>query len=357
MITADERISRILPRCREFFYAREPGHILLQVHVPVEAPPIPPLSSFDLDRQLTEWLDFRLAAARADWHAKDGLDDDTVPCICPQFGIGEHSAWLGMEMRLQETTCLPVPIVTDLADVDKLTLREDTRWYGYMEKGYAYLRSRKDGTFLISVRGALGPMDLANALRGDDLFLDVLLDPAGVHKLMAFCTRALVWWYPRLLGWADQIEGGHIFMYTGGWMGPQGLGHITNDAAMLCGPAIYDQFAYPYERILCEGYNLVLYHVHNRQLHFAPRVAQLPHLALLEVTNDPNTAPALQDLPRVLGATGSANLMLHGTSDEVRTHLGELRERNVALSVTCQDRADAQDVIAFVRAQARQARG
>ena len=218
MITASERISRIVPRCRTFLCAREPGHYLLQVHLPVETPPIPPLYSFDLDRQLHEWLDCKLAAALPAWQAKDGLDDDSVPCICPQFGIGEHSAWLGMEMRLQEATCLPVPLLEDLSEVDKLVLREETRWYRYMEEGYRYLRSRQDGAFLLSVRGALGPMDLANALRGDDLFTDVLLDPTGVHKLMGFCTRALVWWYPRILRWADQVEGGHIFMYTGSWM-------------------------------------------------------------------------------------------------------------------------------------------
>jgi hypothetical protein len=222
-----------------------------------------------------------------------------------------------------------------------------------MKRGYDYLRSRKDGSFLLSVRGALGPMDMANALRGDDLFTDFALDPQGVHKLMGFCTRALVWWYPRILSWADEVDGGHIFMYTGSWMGPLALGHITNDAAMLCSPAIYDEFALPYERMLCEGYNFVLYHVHNQKLHFAPRAAQLPHMALFEVTNDPNTPPALEDLPRVLAATGSANLMLRGTSDQVRQHIGELKSRNVFLAVSCTDRADAEDIISLVRAEER----
>jgi hypothetical protein len=134
-------------------------------------------------------------------------------------------------------------------------------------------------------------------------------------------------------------------------MGPLGLGHITNDAAMLCGPAIYDEFAFPYERILCEGYSSVLYHVHNQKLHFAPRAVRLPNMALFEVTNDPNVPPALEDLPRVLAATGSANLMLHATSDEVRSHVYDLQGRNVLFDVQSVDHADAVDIIAFVRAQ------
>ncbi len=69
---------------------------------------------------------------------------------------------------------------------------------------------------------------------------------------------------------------------------------------MLCSPAIYDAFGFPYEQQLVADYAGVLYHVHNEKLHFVPRVAQLPHLALLEVTNDPKRPPALEDLPRVL---------------------------------------------------------
>lgn len=353
MITASERLSRIIPRCREFFYATTPGHYLMQVHVPFEAPPIPPLYEFDLERQLEQWLDHKLAASRAEWESKDGLDDDTVPCTYPHFGIGEHSAWLGMEMRLQESTCLPVPMLHDLGDVDKLTLREDTPWYRYMEKGYNYLRSRKDGTFLLGVRGGFTPMDLANAVRGDELFLDFALDPQGAHRLMEFCTRAEIWWYSRLLNWSDEIEGGYIMMFTSSWMGPRPLGHITNDAALLCSPAIYDEFGYPYERILCEGYKFVLYHVHNQKLHFAPRAASLPNMALFEITNDPNVPPALTDLPNVLAAAPKVNLLLRGTSDEVRAHIHELRERNVFFDINCTDRKDAEDIIAFVRAAGR----
>lgn len=76
-------------------------------------------------------------------------------------------------------------------------------------------------------------------------------------------------------------------------------------------------------------------------------------ISLLEVTNDPKTPPALEDLPRVLAATGTANLMLYGTSAQVRAHLGELTSRNVFLDVTCTDRADAEDIVAFVRARSK----
>jgi hypothetical protein len=299
-----------------------------------------------------EWLDAALAAARPAWAAAAGLDDDSLPAICPHFGIAEHSAWLGLSVRLQEDTCLPIPAVRSPEDLDKLTLNTGNRWFGYMRDGYRHLRGRQDGSFLLSVRGTMAPMDMANAVRGDELFVDVLAEPEFAHRLMARMVQALRWYYPQLVSWADQVAGGQVFAF-GGWLGPGCIGHLSNDAAMLCGPAVYDQFGLPYERQQVAGYRQVLYHVHNEKLHFIPKLVALPNLALLEVTHDPKTPHPIEDLPRILAATGSANLRIAAASDQVRAHLGELAGRNFFLEARCRDRRDAEDLIALVRSRSR----
>jgi hypothetical protein len=85
-----EHIDQVVSRSRAFFRKAGPGHYLINAEIPAEAPPIPPLYEFDLDRQLDEWLDYNLAAARPAWRVKEGLDDDAIPAICPFFGIAEH---------------------------------------------------------------------------------------------------------------------------------------------------------------------------------------------------------------------------------------------------------------------------
>ncbi len=322
---------------------------MINAAVPVETPDIPPLMEFDLDHQLTEWLDLNLAAAKSVWRAKADLTDDTIPSICPRFGICEHSAWLGLDTVLQTDTCLPVPSLKSSQDLDGWRMSRRTKWFQYMKRGYDYLRSKKDGTFVLSIRGTMTPMDLANAWRGDELFLDFLLRPEFVHRLMKLLVEAIPWYYRQLSRWADNVGGGHIFYFGSGWMVANVIGHLSNDAAVLCSPEIYDKFGYPYETELAKKYRGVLYHVHNEKLHFVPRVAQLPGMTMLEVSNDPKTPGALDDLDRVFSATGSANLMLRGTADQVRASIDRLKERNVFLQVSCRDRAEAKDIIAFVR--------
>jgi hypothetical protein len=342
-------IQRVVQRSRAFYRQTEPGHYLVHAEVPAEAPPIPPLHEFDLDRQLADWLDSNLAAARPGWRAKEGLDDDAIPAFCPFFGIAEHSAWLGLEVRLQDTTCLPLPLIHEPTDLDRLRCSEDDRWFRIMRSSYDYLRQRQDGTFVLSMRGTMTPMDVANAVRGDALFTDFLLQPEFCHELLSRLVSALRWYFPHQWSWADDIAGGRVFSHGDPWLPAGTIGHLANDTAMLCSPQVYEEFGLPYESQLVAGYQAVLYHVHNEKLHYVPRLAQLPQLALLEVTDDPRTTPCIEDLPRVFGATGSANLMLRATSDQIRQHIDELGERNVFLLVSCQDGADSEDIIAFIR--------
>ena len=347
-----ERTRTVVQRHRGFVAAAGPGHYLVVTHVPAEAPPVPPLSSFDLDRELGRWLDCQLAAARPAWRARQDVDDDALPCICPRFGIAEHSAWLGMEVRLQEDTSLPVPLVRSPEDLGRIRLSDRTRWFRHMREGYQHLRRRQDGSFLLSVRGTMTPMDLGNAVRGDELFADFLAEPEFAHRLMRRMVEAIRWYYPQLVSWADPVEGGNVFAF-GGWLGPGCMGHTSNDAAMLCSPEVYAEFGFPYERETFAGYRQVLYHVHNEKLHFVPELCRHPNLALLEVTRDPKTPPAIEDLPRICAATASASLSLVATSDQIRAHIGELAGRNVFLEARCADRGDARDVIALVRSRSK----
>jgi hypothetical protein len=349
----NEHLARVIARSQKFFAATEPGHLLTGVHWPVARPPIPPLFEFDLDTQLERWLDYQLAAARVEWAAKTGLDDDSLPAICPSFGIAEHSAWLGMDVLFQETTCLPIPGVQSPEDLEKITLNPADKWFNYMKKAYAYLKTRQDGTFFLAVRGTMMPMDIANALRGDEIFTDFFLEPEFAHRLMRFLTDAIQWYYPHLLRWADNLDGGHIFRLGGGWIPDRCLGHTSNDLAMLCSNEIYEKFGFPYEAEICQKFDRVFYHVHNEKIHYVPKLAQLPNLALLEVSHDPKTPEPIDELPKIYAMTGKANLMLHATSEQVRQHLGELQARNVFLNVTCTDRADAVELIGRVRSQSK----
>lgn len=349
-----EHIERVTRRSRRFFAAREPGHFLVHAYVPAPEPPLRPLHTFDLDRQLEEWLDYKLEIARAAWRAKDGLDDDHIPSLSPTFGMAEYSAWLGMDVQLQETTCLPIPMVHTPSDLDRLDMSGNARWFRYLERGYAHLRARRNHEFVLSFGGLIGPMDMANAVRGDDFFTDVVLEPEFMHALLRAMVQATRWFHPHLLAWCDNIEGGHVYQFGGFWLPGARPGHLTNDPALLCSAAVYREFGFPYEAELARDCDGSLYHVHNEKLHTLPDVVRLPGLRVLQISNDPKTPPAPEDLPRLYAIVPpTLPLMMHATSDQIRAHLPQLKERNICLRVPCRDRADADEIVALVRAESK----
>ncbi|MEI8207539.1 MAG: hypothetical protein WCG03_11735, partial [Kiritimatiellales bacterium] len=207
----EERISRVVPRARRFLGSNEPGNYLVSVKIPCEQPDVISLADLDLNKDLSVWMDYLLAKAKCLWETNAGLDDDTIPSVCPFFGWAEHSAWLGAEVQLQKDTCVGVPFVKDPDDLkvmENFSNAVHNPWYRYMKEGYDYLRSKKDGSFLLSVRGHACPIDIASSIRGDELFCDFLLNPEFARKLLDFSTKAIAWYYPQLRSWADPVEDG-----------------------------------------------------------------------------------------------------------------------------------------------------
>lgn len=349
----NERIEKVANRSRAFYQAEDPGHLMVRLNVPAELPEIPPYYSFDLQREYPAFLDAHLAVMRCNWEAKAGIDDDTIPNFYPRFGIAEHSAWLGAEVTLQEDTSLPIPLIKSPEDIEKVTVSEENPWFQLMKKSYEYIQSIKDDTFVVGVRGTMCPMDIVNALRGDELFFDVVLNPELVHKMMRIVTDAVPWYYNHLCKWSDKVAGGYVYMFMDNWMGPNYIAHLSNDAAFLCSPETYDEFAFPYEKEILEQYDGTLYHVHNEKMQFVPKVATLPNVSIIEVSTDPNTVTPIDDLPNILAKTGTSNLLLHGTSDQVRNRIGELTDRNFFLNVNCQDKQDAEDIVKLIRATSK----
>ena len=353
MSDLNTRIRRVVDRSKRFYEADESGHFLVGVKFEVQQGKSRALNAYDLENDLEELLDCQLAAKRRAWAAKECLDDDTIPSICPWFGYAEHSAWLGGRVRLQPDTSLLEPFVRTAEDLDKLVLSEDNQWFGYMKRGYEYLRSQCQGDYALAVRGLASPMELANSIRGDELLTDFLLEPDFVHQMLERLTDALIWYWGHLSSWADTIEDGHVMM-SSNWIGPDGLGHFSNDTAMLCSPDVYEEFGYPYESRIVKQFKRTMYHIHNQNMHFVKRLCELPTQVMAEITVDPKTPKICEDLERVLGAATSLHVMLHLCSDDVRKYIDKLKCRNVYLDVNCKDVEDAANIIEFVRGHSKQ---
>ena len=352
----EEQIRSVVARTRAFFRAGDPGHFLVTASFPAEEKSLPPLDRFDLETpdDLHLWLGNQLENKRTFWKAREGVTDDYIPSIAPFFGYAEHAAWLGLKVVLQPTTSLAVPVFDDISQVPlELSFSEDTPWVRIMRESYAWLKEQQRGDFVLSVRGGACPMELANSMRGDDIFMDFLEQPEHCHRLMNALTELYPSYFNLLRSWADRVEGGFLSSSFDLWMGPNPIGHLSNDAAMLCSTAVYEEFGFPYEARLLSHYDDGYYHVHSEKMHYLPRLAQLPNLRLIQVQADPQVGSNMKNLEAIMAATGDCALLLAGSLQEIIPRLDLLATRNVILRAICANRNEAETLVAAVRKRSK----
>lgn len=144
-----------------------------------------------------------------------------------------------------------------------------------------------------------------------------------------------------------------MMSYFKAWVGPNSIGSLSDDIALMISKDMYESYGFPYEKELCEQYGSVLYHTHTEKLHFIPKLCTLPNLTLLQFENDPQIPNGVVNPERILEATGNMKLHLTGNSQEVRENFHKLRGRNVFLRAWCKDQQDAKDLVEFVRSRSK----
>lgn len=315
--------------------------------------PLPPRTPFphwrfpdDLHRYLDEQIELLLDK----WSSKNGIDDDAVPVLYPRFGIAEHSAFVAGEVDYEEDTSYARPCVKNLNELSYLTLREDTPWLRMVTEGISYLAEESQGRYAVAQRGAMSPLDLANALRGNDLFTDFYDTPEAVHRLLDFCVTACAFYIDRQIQVVPRLNGGsYSGCYT--WLPDGGVGHWSEDTSVLCSARQYREFGRPYTLRLAARYNSILVHLHTAGAHSHADILTIPGIEMCELANDPGTPRGIDLLRDHRDLYAGKTLKLFVTPEEIRTHRDFLRESKTLLFCRVNDLDEAKDVVNFVRCE------
>lgn len=333
------------------FATRATSGALINIDLCGSGYPLPPHTPFprwqfpdDLYRYLNEQIDFVLET----WEHKAGLDDDTVPALYPRLGIAEHSAFVAGKVDFGDDTSYTHPCIEDLNDLSHLQLREDNPWLRMIMDGSRYLAEQARGRYAVAQRGAMAPLDLANALRGNDLFMDFYDNPEGVHRLLDFCVTACAFYIDHQLHAVPKLHGG---FYTGSyvWMHGDATGHWSEDASVLCSPAQYREFGLPYTTRLAKRYQSILMHIHTAGKHAYPDILAVPGIDICELANDPNISRGVELFGENPNLFSGKTIKLFVTPEEIRSNRTLLAEKKVALFCTVNDWKEGEDVINFVR--------
>lgn len=343
-------IAEVLQRYRDLYSARR-GKILIHIGWPMETRvKWPVLDDYSFPDGYRDFVNAYLDALEQSCAARlaETVNDDSIPTVCASlYGIALHSAFVAGEPVFESNTSWTQPIITEWEILDQLKVDPENRWFRLLSDTNRCLTERARGKYAVCPFLSFGPMDLANALRGNEFFTDLYENPERVHQLLNWCTNAIIMFeeiQKEIVG--DQYGGLCVW---GAWV-PGRAVFLSEDAVNLCSAEMFDQFERPYIERIIRHFGGVYIHTHSLGWHDIPAMAKIPGLSVLQISDDPKQLRPVMCLEELIAKANGVPLMMRCTPDELRNQIKVAVQGRVIFSVNAKDRAEALSIIELCRA-------
>jgi hypothetical protein len=307
-----------------------------------------PLNSWHFPDDNLAYLEDRAIQQAGYWRQRQDLQDDLVPGIYPYYGIAEHSAFLGGEVQFSRSTSYHQPMLRQLGDYQNIILETSQMWLKMFREGYQYYREAWSDQFFIKLRGAYSALDLANIVRGNELFYDFYDDPGQVHLLLDFCVKATRFYFDAQDRDVPAYLGGKISGFDV-WLPGHSIGHLSEDTSCLCSVEQYAEFGLPYLDQLTGPFDHALLHTHTLGRKNLPQFVSLAKVDVIQISSDPKE-PASFDIFREYSPVLQEKVVvIDVTASDLERYTDLIRQHRCILWYEAQDLVDARWAVDFVR--------
>lgn len=313
-------------RLRLFYEQQKPG---VQIHIKsCDSLPLPaaaPLNSYSFPQDMERYLDRRAYNDYLFARFHEAIDDDFIPSTSPWYGIAEHTAFLGGRVDFTESTTFQHPICEEnIEDFRSLRLDENNLWIRLVAGGIAYMRQKWEKYIPVRMRGADGPSDIANAIRGNELFYDIYDDPDILAEMMRFCSKTVNFTMDLQRAQATKIGGGCINGF-GMWMPGKCIGHISEDFSTMISREVYEEHFLSALEESVKDCSMAMLHVHSLGERMIPVFAQIDKIRVMEISSDPNCARAVEIYRKHRDVLSGKTIVIAPTYEEL-LNMGDLFE-------------------------------
>lgn len=339
------RVAECISKTRAFYETRAVGCALLKVKEIATLPPAPIfLTDYHFPEDMHRYLDVRAMRYITRMEHRGELMDDTVPAEGPWYGIAEHTAFLGGQVDYEKDTSWHHAMLKAPGEIGKLAMDEENPVFKMVNGGIAYMREKYGEYFLPMVRGASGPLEMANTLRGNDFFYDFYEEPEELKVLLDYCADALIWNYEKQIEAAGNVFGGVVTGF-GEWLPGRGLGHVSEDTTTMISVELFEEFGRPRTERVYRQFDKVFLHMHALSERCLASAASMPNICLMELSSDPNTDRAVEVFKRNRECLSNVIPVLRLTREEILTNMDLLKEQKTVVWYDALSMEDAKDMV------------
>lgn len=342
------KAERTAARTKAFYEEKKSG---VQIHIKscasLNIPAAPPLNSFSFPQDMEHYLDgvFERDYLFARFH--EMIEDDFIPSTSPWYGIAEHTAFLGGKVDFTESTTFQHQICENIEEFHDLKLDRNNFWIRLVVDGIAYMREKWGEYIPIRMRGADGPSDIANAIRGNELFYDIYDDPDELYEMMKFCAKATNFTLDLQRQQATKIADGCINGF-GIWMPGRCVGHISEDFSTMISREVYEEHFFHALKSCVKGCDMAMLHVHSLGERMIPAFAEVDEIKIMELSSDPNCARAVDVYRKYRDVLNDKVVIVAPTYEELISMEDLFESSRTIIWYYAQDEEDAKRALAAV---------
>jgi hypothetical protein len=341
-----------------FFADDTPGQILVilalwDMAVDYEALGIPdrPLDTWDFPTDAEAFAEHNVRHLRAGIELTRNIEDDRIPYVSPAIGIALNSVFYsGAPMIIGPDTSWVHPVIHDWDDLEGIRPDPANSWFQVISRINRRFVAMNAGDYAVQTFSHFAPMDMANALRGNQIFFDFYDAPDQVHALMQRCVEGIVWLEQEQRKIVPDVLGGTAIWGT--WSpGPSLM--MSEDAPDLCSPEIYREFGRPYTEQVAAAIGGCWIHHHALGMHVHGEVARVKGLRQTELSLDPNCPRPVDRLPQLFELNNGLPLMTRCYPRDVYEKIEEMKQGRLIIALSAGSLEEARETIAFVRKHSR----
>ena len=307
-----------------------------------------PLNSFNLPDGMKEYLDYRTDNFVEYWEKRKNVNDDLIPAIAPWYGIAEHTAFIGGDVDISEITSWHHPLIKTWDDLKKLSLDENNKWLRLVLDGLYYMKEKAKGQYAVKLRGGESAMDIANVLRGNDMFYDFYEYPDELRELLDFCTEAALFMLKKQAQATGRFEGGIITGFDI-WLPGNSTGQLSEDASVMISKEHFMEFGIPYTERITKEFDHVFMHTHSLGIHNIPLIADITNIDTIEISNDPNALRAIEVYKQLEDELKNKTVIISPTMEELKDNLMFLSGKKSVIWYYADTVKEAEEAIKIVR--------
>jgi hypothetical protein len=345
-------IAEVVDRYRQLYASQAPGGILIHVFVEPDGSVPYDLRDYrfpDLDEN-KRYIETFIANRECFLRGRLGVKDDYVSDIFIHHGIGIHSAYVAGDIEFTEDTSWSKPVIKTWEDFDRITLSEQNPWFQVLRQTAEIFAEHLGGKAGLATFYHYSPLDLANALRGNQIFIDFYDSPEQVERLLDFCAEAVIWLEERLWPIMGDLESGAPLW--GSWLPDHSL-MMSEDIANMCRPSDYTRWAQPWTQRVIDHFDGALIHNHAMGLRQQSFIAQLKDLYVLQISEDPNQPRPFEKLDQLIEAVDTVPLQISFQPEEIEQAVEIAKDGRVILQTYTPTVEEANRIVKYVRKHSR----